>query len=265
MIRRVGNRHILPIVLAGVVRRAVREPRTFREQVVKEAFIALKRFGAPRVRSIEVAEIPGIADVLVTGEVTRHACGPPYDALVLAALCRVLECRTVFEIGTYHGETAWLVAHNNPDVIVYTIDLAGIEAAQHTALELTDRNYFRAWERGARFHGTPEAGRIVQLYGDSAKFDYSPYRQRIDLVFIDASHSYSYVKSDTEAALSMLSERGIIVWDDYTHYAGIYAYLHELAPQLGGTILHLMGTRLAIYRRIDEASSIGRTRQGLLR
>jgi predicted O-methyltransferase YrrM len=247
--RRVGNPSILPLVLSGVARRALREPHVFRQQLVKEVFVALKRFAAPRIRSIEVADIVGLSAVLVTGEVTRAACGPPYDALVLTALCRLLQCRAIFEFGTYHGETAWLIAHNNPEATVYTLDLPALEATSGAKLELTDPNYFRTWERGARFQGTPEAARIVQLHGDSATFDYSPYGGRMDLVFIDASHSYSYVKSDTEAALNLLSARGTIVWDDYTHYPGIYAYLHELAPQLKGDILHLLGTRLAIYSR----------------
>jgi methyltransferase family protein len=247
--RHVGNRDILTTVLAGVVERALRDPRTFRQQLVKDIFVAAKRFGAPHVRSIEVADIAGIEDVLICGGVTRKACGPQYDAFVAAALCRLWHCRSVFEIGTFQGETAWLIAHNNPDVLVYTLDLPGLGAARHAALEVTDPNYFDGWDRGARFRGTPEAARIVQLYGDSATFDYSPYRQRIDLVYIDASHSYSYVRSDTAAALNMLSERGSIIWDDYTYYPGIFAYLNELSPALQGGIVHLLGTRLAMYTR----------------
>ena len=104
---------------------------------------------------------------------------------------------------------------------------------------------------GARFRDTPEALRISPLTGDSATFDFSPYRGAIDLVYIDASHSYSYVKADTEAALAMLSPSGTIVWDDYTYYPGIYAYLNELAPTLGRPIYHLLGTRLAVYTQSD--------------
>lgn len=249
MVKRVGNRQILPLVLGGGLRRALRDRRAFRQQLVKEVFVALKRFGAPRIRSIEVSDLSGIDDLLITSPVTRRAIGPQYDACVLAAVCRLLGCRTVFEFGTYRGETAWLVAHNNPATTVYTLDLPSVEAARGAALELTDRDYFQSWQRGARFLGTPEQDRIVQLTGDSAKFNFAPYRGQIDLVFIDASHSYSYVRSDTEAALEMLSERGVIVWDDYTHYPGIYAYLHELAPRLERPILHLLGTRLALYSR----------------
>ncbi len=207
----------------------------------------MKRFGAPRVRSIEIADIAGIERVLIRGGVTRRACGPQYDGFLAAALCQLWKCRTVFEIGTFHGETAWLIAHDNPNIEIYTLDLSGIEAAGHTVLELTDRNDYDNWERGVRFQATPEAARIVQLYEDSATFDYSPYRHSIDLVYIDASHSYSHVRSDTEAALSMLSHCGTIICDDYTHYAGIYANLNELSPQLEGGIVHLLGTRLAMF------------------
>jgi hypothetical protein len=87
------------------------------------------------------------------------------------------------------------------------------------------------------------------LLGDSATFDYQPYEGLMDLVYVDGSHSYSYVKNDTEAALRMLSQRGAIAWDDYPGYAGIYAYLEELAPQLDAPLLHIYGTRLVIYSR----------------
>ena len=45
---------------------------------------------------------------IVSGGVTREAIGSQYDAFLLAAHCQVLACKTVFEIGTYHGETACL-------------------------------------------------------------------------------------------------------------------------------------------------------------
>ena len=92
-------------------------------------------------------------------------------------------------------------------------------------------------------------GRIERLLGDSATFDYSPYEGSIDLVYIDGSHSYSYVKNDTEAAMGMLSPRGTIIWDDFPGYAGVYAYLDEFAAGMSTTLLHVRGTRLVIYSR----------------
>ena len=245
-IRRVRNRDILPAVIRDGIARAAADPRSARARLLKALWIELKRFSAPHLVSVEPAQIAGLDRIRVDGHVMRHS------PLVLCALARLLACRSIFEIGTFRGDTSWLLAHNLPHARIFTLDLPGVESAQHVRLEITDVDeYFRTWERGARFRDTPEAPRITALSGDSASFDFSPYRGAMDLVYIDASHSYSYVKADTEAALAMLSPTGTIVWDDYTYYPGIYAYLNELAPTLDRPIYHLLGTRLAVYGRRD--------------
>jgi predicted O-methyltransferase YrrM len=240
-IRRVTNWSILPSVVGRTARTVIgRGPDGHR--LLKNLWIEAKRQSAPNVRNVRVQDISNLTDVTVTGDVARHC------HLVLCALAKLLDCRTVFEIGTYRGEATWLLARNLPALQVFTLDLPNLEAAEHVALELTDRGeYFTHWERGTKFAGTSESARITQLKGDSATFDFSPYLGQMDLVYIDASHSYSYVKSDTEAALRMLAPGGTIVWDDYTHYPGLYAYLNELATGLDKPILHLLETRLAVY------------------
>jgi predicted O-methyltransferase YrrM len=245
-IRRVRNRDILTAVIRDALSRAAADPRGARGRLLKGLWIELKRFSAPHIVSIELSQIAGLDKVTVDGHVMRHS------PLVLCALAQLLACRTIFEIGTFRGDTSWLLAHNLPRAHIFTLDLAGPESAQDVRLEITDVDeYFHTWERGARFRDTPESLRITPLLGDSATFDFSPYRGEMDLVYIDASHSYSYVKADTEAALAMLSPTGTIVWDDYTYYPGIYAYLNELAPTLGRPIYHLLGTRLAVHTRGD--------------
>lgn len=245
-IRRVRNRDILPGVVRDAIARAAADPRGARARLLKGLWIELKRFSAPHVMSVEPAQIAGLDLVRVDGHVMRHS------PLVLCALAQLLGCRSIFEIGTFRGDTSWLLAHNLPQARVFTLDLPGPESAQRARLEITDVDeYFHTWERGARFRDTPESLRIIPLVGDSATFDFSPYRGAMDLVYIDASHSYSYVRADTEAALAMLSPTGTIVWDDYTYYPGIYAYLNELAPTLDRPIYHLLGTRLAVHTRRD--------------
>lgn len=245
-IRRVRNRDILPGVVRDAIARAAADPRGARARLLKGLWIEIKRFSAPHVMSVEPAQIAGLDLVRVEGHVMRHS------PLVLCALAQLLGCRSIFEIGTFRGDTSWLLAHNLPQAHVFTLDLPGPESAQRARLEITDVDeYFHTWERGARFRDTPESLRITPLVGDSATFDFSPYRGAMDLVYIDASHSYSYVRADTEAALAMLSPTGTIVWDDYTYYPGIYAYLNELAPALDRPIYHLLGTRLAVHARRD--------------
>jgi predicted O-methyltransferase YrrM len=243
-VRRVSNWNILPSVLCGALSHGVADPQRLRRQLLKRAWIELKRFAAPHVTNIDVASINGIDGVHVEGPVLRRS------PLVLCALAALLDPATIFEFGTYRGDTAWLLARNVPRASVYTLDLAGPDERYSAQLELTDIDeYFHEWDRGARFHGTREGERITQLAGDSATFDFAPYRGKIDLAYVDASHSYSYVKSDTEAALAMLSPSGTIIWDDYTHYSGIYAYLNELAAALDHPIFHVLDTRLAVYSR----------------
>jgi hypothetical protein len=250
-IRRVENRNILSGVVAGATRHSLAAPRSLRTDLFKSVWIELKRFSAPRVRNIQLSDIAGMDRIRVDGPVMRHC------SLVVAALGKLLDSKTIFEFGTYRGDTTWLLAHNLPNARVYTLDLPGPEAVSGARLELTDADeYFHRWDRGARFRGRLEANRISQLFGDSATFDFSPYAGAIDLVYVDASHSYSYVRSDTEAALGMLSVRGTIIWDDYTHYPGIWKYLNELAPTLERPIFHILGTRLAVYSR-RELTSVG--------
>ena len=238
--------------------RAAADPRGLRTQLLKNLWIEVKRFGASRIENIEPSWISGLDRVPVEGPITRQS------SLVLCALGALLGSERIFEFGTYRGDTTWLLAHNLPRARVYTLDLGGPDATGSAELELTDAaEYFTDWDRGARFRDTPEAARITRLVGDSATFDFSPYRGTMDLVYVDASHSFSYVKSDTEAALTMLSATGTIVWDDYTHYSGIWAYLDALASGLEGPIYHLLGTRLALYSRrellvsADERQPIG--------
>ena len=243
-IKRVHNHHILPGVAACIVRNSLADPRRGRA-LLKDLWIDLKLAGAPNVENVETGRIRGFDAVRVAGPVSRTS------SLVVAGLAMLLEAETIFEIGTYTGETAWVLAHNQPTARVHTLDLPGPEAVETAGLELTDPEYFERWDRGRYFHGTPEAERITQLRGDSATFDFSPYSGAVDLVYIDASHSYSYVRSDTEAAFGILSELGMIVWDDYTYYPGVYAYLNEIAPSLDRPIFHILGTRLAVYSRWD--------------
>jgi Methyltransferase domain len=244
-VRRVTNWTILPTVVGRTARTVARRGPNGR-RLLKHLWIEAKRYSAPNLRIVRVEDIPGLTSVIVAGGVSR------YCHLVLSALSKRLDSRTMFEIGTYRGEASWLLAHNLPQLRVFTLDLPNLQAVDQVALELTDRGeYFTHWERGNRYTGTAEAARITQLWGDSATFDFSPYYGQMDLVFVDASHSYSYVKSDTEAALRMLAPGGTIVWDDYTYYPGLYRYLNELAPSLDRPILHILETRLAVYSRTD--------------
>ena len=94
-----------------------------------------------------------------------------------------------------------------------------------------------------------ESTRIQMLTGVSATFDFSPYAGKIDVAFIDASHSYSYAKADTGGVVGMLSPDGVILLHDYPAYPGVYAYLNELGATPGRKIYHISDTGLAFSSR----------------
>lgn len=154
----------------------------------------------------------------------------------IAAIVRHFTPKTIFEIGTFDGRTTLNMALNSPaETKIFTLDLPR-EEIDTTALHITtgDRVFVNKSRSGARFAGTEYAAKITQIYGDSARFDFSPYFGKIDLVFVDGSHAYDYVRNDTQIALKLLREgHGVILWHDYSAWVGVTRALNELSHDSG--------------------------------
>lgn len=160
----------------------------------------------------------------------------------LAALGRAIDARTVFEIGTYNGVTAWTLARNLSEATIYTLDLPP-NASPALELGPSDEANIIPFDRRA-YEDTPEAARIVQRFGDSATFDYSPYRAGCDLVYVDGAHSPEYLRNDTVRAFELVSEHGAVVWDDYwRRLPHVPKFLHSIDRPL----LRLPGSRLIVW------------------
>ena len=182
---------------------------------------------------------PGIDSVLVTTPVSelyrpRDMVVPLPELLTLAAISRHIKPRRIFEIGTYTGSSTLEMAINTADETeILTLDLEPGEKI------------------GSAFRDTTHAAKIRQLYGNSLTFDYTPYEHSVDLVLVDANHSYECVSSDTEKAFTLLRPGGVIVWDDYrwldihSECAGVTRFLNEF--QAKSPLFSIAGTRFAIY------------------
>lgn len=177
------------------------------------------------------------------------------EAWILAVLAK--RARLAFEFGTCTGKTAYLWARNMPaDGQVVTLTLGPDQRAAYqghardNAADVANA-LFESRFTTFRYTGTAEASRIIQLFGDSKTFDESEYVGRCDLVFVDGSHAYSYVHSDSRKALRMVRPGGVVLWHDYDgtrHRAnGVFTALNELAGEL--PLKHVAGTTLAAYRR----------------
>jgi predicted O-methyltransferase YrrM len=161
-----------------------------------------------------------------------------YELITFASFVKKYNPKTIFEMGTFDGRTTLNLALNSsPETKIYTIDL---QKNEPTFTELpvlrTDQGLINTNVTGSRFQNSDESllpakKKITQLYGDTATFNFSPYFSSIDLIFVDAAHTYEYVVNDTEIALKLLRNgRGIILWHDYdfSPKKGVVKALNEL-------------------------------------
>lgn len=200
---------------------------------------------------------PGMeTEVNFIGRGPIQAQGSTSDAesWILAVLAKRARC--LFEFGTCTGRTAYLWARNSPaDARVITITLAPEQVNQYhrddaddetdTAAALSESAY-----ASFLYSGTPSESKIEQLFGDSKALDASRWAEQCDLVFVDGSHAYSYVKSDSEKALALVRPGGLVLWHDYagpSHSPGVYRALNELREQL--PLVRIADTMLVAYRR----------------
>jgi len=168
------------------------------------------------------------------------------------ALVRIVKAyapATIFEIGTYRGRTTKLLAACSPLSVVHTLDLSPSDMLDGGCFPRRDAALI-----GAQF-STDEhmRSRITQHFGDSRQFDFGPFYRKVDLVFVDASHAYEAVVSDSRQAFQMVRRGGIIVWDDYhpLHGPGVMRALAEVAKELT-PLVWLKGTRLAVHYPGDD-------------
>lgn len=224
---------------------------------------------ASRIRTVPLAAFdpvfaphpefgPSLAcEVRFVGRGATRVLGGASDAesWVLAVLAK--GARRLFEFGTCTGKTAYLWAVNAPpDARVTTLTLPP-DGAAAIALGREDEAYaaYAAVRESVctefLYTGTEAEAKITQLFGDSKAFDEAPYADACDLVFVDGSHAYSFVVSDTEKALRMVRPGGVVLWHDYHADPALVPDVHrglgELAERL--PLVHLEGTTLVAYRR----------------
>jgi predicted O-methyltransferase YrrM len=233
--------------LGGTLARGLRRPRRL---------AALIQHPPPFAGAAPVFEMrdlfPGLTQVEVDMGVTRFDVSnqDPSEQFLLGAVCQLRRPRRIFEIGTFDGTATLQMARNAPNAEIFTLDLAPEEAG--VASFAPEAGHAASGLVGSRLRDQPESARIRQLFGDSRRFDFSPWYGQIDLVVIDGGHSYDCVSSDTQNALRMLSPGGVIVWDDYA--PAVWPDVVRTVDQTGLNIAHVYDTGFAVYDSAREAA-----------
>ena len=169
------------------------------------------------------------------------------ELVILARVTKVLQPRTVFEMGTYNGlTTAVFLLNSNPDAQIVTLDLP-TEPLEGEGYILGDQELVMSRQLGS----VPQAmglRQYKQLLCDSMIFDPSPYKNSVDLGLVDAAHDLAHVRNDTLKMASMISDEGMVFWHDY----GGKGSLRPLANYLDG-----LGKRALLYRIPDTSLAWG--------
>jgi len=172
------------------------------------------------------------------------------ELTVLSQIVKNRRAMDIFEIGTFDGRTTVNLAHSSPQgAHVYTLDLPKKDMADSKfGIEDGDSKYVNKDVVGERLKKySSENAKIAQLYGDSATFDFSPYDGKIDIMFVDGSHSAPYAKNDTEIAFKLVRNGGVILWHDYGVWKGVTKVLNAYYsndPRFKD-VKHIAGTSLA--------------------
>jgi predicted O-methyltransferase YrrM len=224
-------------------------------------------FESYRLRAEQRIPTARLCDVfpaeLEMGKITLEHFLGQWGNISVEELCKIcliaawLKPQGIFEFGTYNGMTTLQLALNSPpNCRIYTLDVSP-EVPLNLDIGEIDRHLAQKvgvfhFDVGHYFQGSACESKITQIWGDSTQVDLSEYNGRMDLVFVDAGHTYTYVKSDTQKAFQMVRAGGVVVWHDYLQvlHPDVTKYLGELSENY--RIYHLRGTNLALLRVAGE-------------
>lgn len=183
----------------------------------------------PRIQPQDILE--GYADLKISVPfISNHwETATLFDHTFIAGLVHVLRPRKCIEIGTSLGLVTATIAANAPEgTEIHTIDQSGDERI------------------GSFFRSRPERMKIKQHVSLSTHFDFRPFANSVDLMFIDGSHEFEDVCRDSENAFNVLTERGVVIWHDVNPYfPGVMKALEACAH--ADEIYRVQGTNCGFY------------------
>lgn len=203
----------------------------------------LSQYGIDNLPTIEFKDL--VPSGRITLEVYSYLDGTslPTDIALLKALCEQRENCDYFEIGSWRGES-----------------IANVAKAANSCTSLTlseeEMKDFGFGENFAKVHGfySKDIDKLVTHYSDSMKFDFSKLGKKFDVIFVDGSHTYEGVLSDTKNVLKLLKDKNsVIVWHDFafgvedTRFSVFKAILDAVPKEKHKNLYRVSNTMCAVY------------------
>lgn len=134
------------------------------------------------------------------------------------------------EIGTATGKTSYSLLSNIDNIHVTTIDPYKFYPSYvdgKSNQSILDNLRIKA-QRTLQPFVKEGRCKMINLFSDQA----AEQIQSTDMVFIDANHSYEYVKKDIEIYMPKIKKGGILCGHDYKAYEGVTKAVNEIAKNL---------------------------------
>lgn len=168
---------------------------------------------------------------------------PWCDIVALLSIAVDRSPKTVVEIGTLHGHTTRLLAMNLPHAQIHTIDLPE-DPDLAGGLRKDDFHLIGGRRLGEEYRADPSIRNVTQHLGDTATLPFPP----AELFYIDGSHTYEYVKNDTQKAMAFSDAKTFLWHDCDTSHPGVTRWLREMIDA-GHPVRRITGTNLAVLYR----------------
>jgi len=130
------------------------------------------------------------------------------DTALLLNLCRRRE--RILELGTHLGYTTENIARSFPNSAVHTVDI--IKEIESNVKHISDFQKLEILSKEES--GKMISSKNVTQFKMTTDSFFEQTKEKYDLIFIDASHSYTAVINDTNNSIDHLNNGGIIVWHD---------------------------------------------------
>ena len=181
-----------------------------------------------------------------------------YESWILGSLSK--KALNIFEFGTCSGRTTYLFGLNSPQeskIVTITLDPNKLDEVKNkknkydnssATLNILNESIYEEF----MFSGQEVEKKIEVIFKDSRDLDVTNLEKKFDLIFIDGGHTYSCIKNDTEKALKMINNNGLILWHDYSvgkrSHNDVYKYLEEIS--FLHKIYNIRDTSLCFYRKV---------------
>lgn len=113
----------------------------------------------------------------------------------------------LLETGTGYGHSTKFFSELLPDWTIYTVDAFGLYG---------DGRVYKEWSHAEVIKVQLELVKcrnVIQILADSPSV---PWELPLDILYLDADHTYEGVKADYDNYDKWVKPKGIIIFDDYT-------------------------------------------------